>query len=85
MFTTLRNTSRPSLGFLPRGFPDEALRRAHDAEGRGQVDVQHGVPLLVRHLLDDVVPGIAGIVDDDVEPALAVDAGRDEAFGEPSW
>jgi hypothetical protein len=33
------------------------------------VDVHDGVPLLVAHLLDDIVPGVAGVVDDDVEPA----------------
>ncbi|KAJ3474285.1 hypothetical protein NLG97_g9913 [Lecanicillium saksenae] len=30
-----------------------------------------GLPLLVRHLVDDAVPGVAGVVDDDVDLAVA--------------
>ena len=35
-----------------------------------------------RHLLDRRVPGVAGIVDDDVETAEGFDGGVDEAIGE---
>ncbi|MCY1418738.1 hypothetical protein D9M71_343060 [compost metagenome] len=44
--------------------------------------VDDGVPLLVRHLLDHVVPGVAGVVDDDVDAAVVLDSGLDEAIGE---
>ncbi len=54
---------RFSLG----GGADHRLGGAQDAERRGQVAVQDGVPLLVGHLLDHVVPGVAGVVDDDVD------------------
>ncbi len=55
---------------------------AKNPEWRGQVDVEHGPPLCVGHLLDDVVPGITGIVDDDVEAAEAIDRARDEALAD---
>ncbi|MOA20137.1 hypothetical protein D3C78_1405620 [compost metagenome] len=44
--------------------------------------VHDGVPLLVGHLLDHVVPGVAGVVDDDVDAAEAFHRGLDEAVGE---
>jgi len=37
------------------------------------VDIEHGQELLVRGLLNDVVPGVAGVVDDDLETAEAFD------------
>ncbi|MNS70404.1 hypothetical protein D3C72_1037470 [compost metagenome] len=40
------------------------------------------VPLLVGHFLDDVVPGVAGVVDDDIDATKAVHGGFDEAVGE---
>src|SRR5690349_8473866 len=46
---------------------------------RRRVHVEHRVPLLVGHLLDHGVPRIAGVVDDDVERAVAVERGGDEA------
>jgi hypothetical protein len=33
-----------------------------------EVDVEHGLELLVRHLFGSSSPSIVGIVDDDVEP-----------------
>ena len=39
------------------------------------------LPLLVAHLLDHVVPGVAGVVDDDVEAAELLDRRVDEALG----
>jgi hypothetical protein len=43
--------------------------------------VENGVPLLVAHLLDDVVPGVAGVVDDDVQSLVLLDGGADKALG----
>jgi hypothetical protein len=51
---------------------------AQDPEGRHQVDVEHGLELLVGHLLDDVVPGVSGVVDNDVDPAECGERGIDE-------
>ena len=45
------------------------------------MDVEHGLELLVGHLLDRRVPGVAGIVDDDVEPAEGVGCSSHEAVG----
>jgi len=38
-----------------------------DPERRFQVDIEHRVELLVAHLLDQAVPSVAGVVDDDVD------------------
>jgi hypothetical protein len=35
------------------------------------VDSQHGVPLLVGHLVNNTIPGEAGVVDNDVNLAVA--------------
>jgi len=40
-----------------------------DPEGHDRVDVQHRLELLVGHLVGDTVPGVAGVVDDDVHRA----------------
>ena len=66
--TTLRNTSRP-VGVLFGEDADRLGRRAHDAEGLREVNVEHRLELLVGHLLDGSNSGVAGVVDDDVEPA----------------
>ena len=58
------------------------MGRAQDAERRGQMAVQDGVPLLVGHFLDDVVPGVAGIVHDDVEALVGLHRGCDEPVRE---
>jgi hypothetical protein len=52
---------------------DAEVRRrlAHNLERRRRVQVDNRVPLLVRHLVDDAVPCVAGIVDDDVDLAVA--------------
>ncbi|CAI8856072.1 hypothetical protein EMIT0P294_220018 [Pseudomonas sp. IT-P294] len=39
--------------------------------------VENRVPLLIGHLLDHVVPGVTGVVDDDVDAAKAVHGGLD--------
>ena len=44
-------------------------RGARQAEGRGQVDRDHLVPVLVLQLHEQIVAGDAGIVDQDVELA----------------
>jgi hypothetical protein len=49
----------------------------------GAADVEHGLELAVGHLVDDAVPGIAGVVDQDVELAEAVDRRLDELLGHP--
>ena len=58
------------------------LEGAQDAERRRQVNVEDGVPLLVAHLLDDAVPGVAGVVDHDMAVAEGVDRGLDDAVAE---
>src|SRR3546814_4308273 len=55
---------------------------AQDAERRGYVDVEHCFELFVGLLLDHAVAGVAGVVDDDVEPAEAIERASDEAFAE---
>jgi hypothetical protein len=56
-------------------------RSADNLERRCCVQVDDGVPLLVRHLVDHAVPRVAGIVDDDVDLAVAKVGGfLDERF-----
>ena len=55
--------------------------RPGDAEGDDRVDVEHRLELLVGHLVGDAVPGVAGVVDDDVDGAEGVDRGGDELVG----
>ena len=82
MLTTLRSTTRPSAASFLAMRADDRLGSAQDAERCGEVAVDDRVPLLVAHLLDHVVPGVAGVVDDDVDRAEVVDRGLDEAIGE---
>ncbi len=48
--------------------------RADHPEGDDRVDVEHRLELLVGHPVDDAVPGVAGVVDDDVDRAEGLDA-----------
>src|SRR5215218_3738574 len=36
------------------------------------MDVQHGAPILIRHLVEEVVPRYAGVVDEDIQAPVAV-------------
>ena len=56
-----------------RGLTEVGGRSADDAEGHDRVDLEHGLELLVGHLVSHSVPGVARVVDDDVEPAELVD------------
>ncbi len=58
---------------------ESAARR--NAEGCDEVDVEHGLKLLVGGFLDDGVPGVAGVVDDDVNGAEGVEGGVDKCGG----
>ncbi|MNJ13110.1 hypothetical protein D3C77_73140 [compost metagenome] len=44
--------------------------------------VDDRVPLFVGHLLDDVVPGITSVVDDDVNTTVVLDGSLNETLGE---
>ena len=46
------------------------------------MDVEHRLELLVGHLVDRAVPGVAGVVDDDVDLAELVDGLLDELVGD---
>ena len=45
------------------------------------MDVEHRLKLLVRGLLDDVVPRIARVIDDNVDAAEVLDRGPDQTLG----
>ena len=45
------------------------------------MDVEHRLELLVGHPVDDAVPGVAGVVDDDVDRAEGLDPGGDQLVG----
>jgi hypothetical protein len=46
------------------------------------VDVEHRLELLVGHLVDRAVPGVARVVDDDVDLPELVDGLLDELIGD---
>lgn len=88
--------SRVAVDARRRGDGDDAARGAvadtevggrgaDEGEGRGAVQRDDGVPLLVRHLVDHAVPRVAGVVDDDVDLAVAELGGlfheRGDVFG----
>ena len=54
---------------------------ADEVEGRGAVQTDNGVPLLVRRLVNDAVPRVAGIVDNDVDLAVAKLGGATDQRG----
>lgn len=58
------------------------LCRAQDAERGRDMDGQHRLELLVRHSLNDVVPGIARVVYDDVERPESVHGSCDDTVAE---
>ena len=78
MFTTLRKTSLPSSFSFLAGSRRCGRGRAQDAERHHGVDVEHRLELVVGHLVDDVVAGVAGVVDDDVDLAELVDGLLDQ-------
>ena len=43
--------------------------------------VDHRVELLIAHLADEAVPGVARVVDDDIDAAEPVDPALDEIIG----
>ena len=57
-------------------------RRANDPERCGQVHIDHRVPLLICHILNDCIPRVACVVDDDVDSAERLGASLDEAIRE---
>jgi hypothetical protein len=52
-----------------------------DPEGHDRVDVEHRLELVVGHLVSHAVPGVAGVVDDDVDLAELVDGLLDQLVG----
>ncbi|MNC37445.1 hypothetical protein D3C75_860110 [compost metagenome] len=67
--------------FLSLG-ADDRLGCTQNAERCGQVAVDDRVPLFVGHFLNDVVPGVPGVVDDDVDATVALHGSLYEALGE---
>ena len=67
MFTTLRITRwDAAISF----FADSRIKPgggAQDPKRRQEMDVEHRLELLVARLLNDVIPAISGVVDDDVD------------------
>ena len=73
MLTILRNTSSPFVALGLGRLAEVRRDRADHAERDDGVDVEHRLELLVGHLVDDAVPGVAGVVDEDVDLAELVD------------
>jgi hypothetical protein len=51
--------------------PEVGRSLSNQPEGGGVVDGEDGVPLLVGDLVDDAVPRVPGVVDDDMDLAIA--------------
>ena len=78
---SLRKTSLSSAFSALAASRQCGRERAGDAEGDDRVDVEHRLELLVGHPVGDAVPGVAGVVDADVDRAERVDGGGDELVG----
>src|SRR5438128_2431238 len=70
-------------GFLLCKFANRLARGAQDAERGDEMYVENCLELFVGHVLNDAVPGKAGVVDDDVDGTEFGDRGVDEPLGEP--
>jgi len=55
---------------------------ADDTERRGEVHVEHRLPLLVGHLVNGSVPGVTRVVDDRIDPPESVERLFNQARGE---
>jgi hypothetical protein len=64
------------------GLPNGVGSSPQDSKRRSHVDIDHRVPLLVGGLLDHAVPGVASVVDDNVDAGEALERGADEALPE---
>ena len=56
---------------LPILYPEVRRCGPDNLERRGTVQIDNGVPLLIRHLVNDTVPCVARIVDNDVNLAAS--------------
>ena len=81
MLTILRKTLLALVALGLRRLAPVRGDRADDPEGDDRVDVEHRLELLVGHPVDDAVPGVAGVVDEDVDLAEGLDRLRDELVG----
>ncbi len=81
MLISLRKTSLSLVSLRLGRFAPVRGERPGDAEGDDGMDVQHRLELLVGHSVSDAVPGVAGVVDDDVDGSEGIDPGGDELIG----
>src|SRR3546814_12595649 len=59
---------------------DHRLSRTKNTKRCSQVTVNNGIPLFVTHILDDTVPGIAGVINNNVQPCVVIDCNPYEAL-----
>src|SRR5258708_25931708 len=57
----------------------ERRGRANDSKRRGQMHTEYRFPLLIGHLVNHRIPGVARIVHDDVDPAKLFDRRVDDS------
>mmetsp|Transcript_4065 Transcript_4065/g.12229 ORF Transcript_4065/g.12229 Transcript_4065/m.12229 type:complete len:291 (+) Transcript_4065:107-979(+) len=70
--------------FLLGGRPHVLTRLLDEPEGNGAVNFEHGLPLLFGCLVDHTVPGVARVVDDDVDSGKPPDGRVHESLHD-SW
>lgn len=69
----------PGLSILD---PEVRCCGSNDLERRGTVQVDNGVPLLVRHLVNDTIPCVSRVVDNDVNLAASEICGFLDEFSD---
>jgi hypothetical protein len=81
MLISLRKTSLPSARSALAASRQLGASARATRKGTTVWISQHRLELLVAHLVGDAVPGVAGVVDDDVDGAEGVDRGGDHLVG----
>src|SRR5690554_37551 len=63
---------------------NDRLSGAKNTKRRGQMAVDYRVPLFIAHVLNHAVPGIAGVIDNNIHPPVAVYRSTHKPFAEVS-
>src|SRR5690348_2704255 len=77
-FSRARNPALFNLLFSR--FTHGCSQDAKNPEGRREVDINHRLPLLIRHLVDRAIPGDTCVVDQDVRNAEDFERGFEKVF-----
>src|SRR6202041_60217 len=62
-------------------FTEVGRGRAQNTEWHDEMDFEHGLELLVRSFLNDIIPTVSGIVHDNVDGPKSVESGLNQFAG----